>query len=93
MFGPLFFLEFAYNEWLPTMCNISKFASKKPKLCPKFVFFFCHFLKLGSLAFFEIACSNSLQQCLTSCRRKFGPKLGPKLDFLPFSQVLFIGFS
>ena len=31
---------------------------------------FCHFLKFGSLVFFEIAYKNSMQQFLTSSRGK-----------------------
>ena len=69
--------------------------------------FFCHFLEFGSEVFLEIAYDDSLRQCLTSSRvveleqtkKKFGPKLGPnrpklgpKLGFLPFSQVWFISF-
>ena len=63
---------------------------------------FHHFLESGSLVFLEIAYNNSLQQFLTSKkgkirRHKFGgpkfgqnkPKSGPKLGFLPFSQVFF----
>ena len=43
----------------------------------------CHYLKFGSLFFPKIAYIYSLQQCLTSSRRKsmkknLGPKFGPK---------------
>ena len=78
---------------------------KWPKSGQKLGGFFCHFLKFGSLVFLEIAYSDSLEQCLTFSRGKihqkknlepkFGPKgskSGPKLGFLPFSQVLFISF-
>ena len=57
---------------------------------------FCQFLQFVSLAFFEIAYNDSLQQCLTSSRGKIhekkfrGPKLGPKLGFSLFSKVRFI---
>ena len=64
-----------------------------------------HFLKFGSLFFLEIAYNDSLQQCITSSIGKAheknlwepnlgqnGPKPGPKLVFLPFSQVSFISF-
>ena len=40
---------------------------------------FCHFLEFGSLIFLEIACNDSLQQCLTSSRDKtqiWGANLG-----------------
>ena len=62
---------------------------------------FCHFYKFVLLVFHKIAHNDSLQQCLTSSRGKihtkkiflpqFGlkePKLGLKLGFLLFSQVL-----
>ena len=76
------------------------FKPNGPQLGPKIVFF-CHFSKFGSLIFLQIAYDDSLQQCLTSSTDKiyktfFGPKrpkLGPKLGFLPFSQVWFIRFS
>ena len=80
----------------------SKFEPNGPKSGPKLGFLY--FLKFHSLFFLEIACNNSLQQCLTSSRGKiyvkflwpkFGPK-GPiyvrKLDFLTFSQNWFISF-
>ena len=65
--------------------------------------FFCHFLKFGSLVFFEIAYNDSLQQCLTTNRvnpqknwgHKFGPygpKSDPKLVFCDFFKVWFISF-
>ena len=62
---------------------------------------FGYFLKFDSLVFFEIVYNDSLQQCLTSGWGKIhenffwgpkGPKLGPKLVFLPFSHVWFISF-
>ena len=59
----------------------------------------------GSLVFLEIEYNDSLQQFITSSRGKthekkfWGPNLGhnmpksgPKLVFLPFSQVWFISF-
>ena len=61
--------------------------------------------KFGLLVFLEIACNGSLQQFITSSRRKThekkfwgpnlgrnGPKSGPVLGFLPFSQVWFVSF-
>ena len=73
-----------------------------PKLGSKLVF--CH-LKFGSLVFLEIVYSDRLQQFLTSSGSKIhekslwgpnlgqkGPKSGPELAFLPFSQVWFISF-
>ena len=61
--------------------------------------------KFGSLVFLEIAYNDSLQQCLTTSRGRihekkfYGPKfgsdrskLGPKLSFLPFSQVSCVSF-
>ena len=35
---------------------------------------FCHFLRFGSLFFLEIACSDTLQQCLTTSRGKIHEK-------------------
>ena len=74
-------------------------GQNRPKSGPK-LGVFCHFLKFGSLVFLEIAYSDSLQQCITCSRgktreQKFWepnlgqnrPKSGPKLGFLPFSQV------
>ena len=66
--------------------------------------FFCHFLKFGSLVFLEIAYDDSLQRCTSSIGKSHennflgpnlgqnGPKSGPKLGFLPFSQIWFISF-
>ena len=75
-----------------------------PKFGPK-TSFFRHFLKFGSLVFLQIAYNDSLQQCLTNSRGKIHektflgsksglnrPKSGPKLGFLPFSQVWCISF-
>ena len=49
--------------------------------------FFCHFLKVASLVFFDIAQDCSLRQCLTSSRPKTSKKKkknwesgGPKLS-------------
>ena len=44
-----------------------KFGPNEPKSNPE-IRFFPHFLKFGSLVFLEIACNDSLQQCLTSSR-------------------------
>ena len=80
-----------------------EFELNRSKSGPKLGF--CHFLKFCSLVFLEIVYNDSLQQCLTSsieirstkknlepkCESK-GPKLGLKLGFLSFSQVLFISF-
>ena len=60
--------------------------------------FFTIFSKFGSLVSIEIAYSDSLQQFLTCSRGKihenklWGPNLGPRLGFLPFSQIWFISF-
>ena len=59
--------------------------------------FFCHFLKFGSLVFLEIAYDDSLQRCISSIGKShennfLGPNSGPKLGFLPFSQIWFITF-
>ena len=75
-----------------------------PKLGPT-LGVFLSFSQIWCLSFFEIACNDSLQQCLTYCRGKiyekkfWGSKFGPKgrkscpeLGFLPFSQVWFISF-
>ena len=64
------------------------------------VLVFCYFLKFGSSVFLEIACSDSLQQCVTSSRGKIyiksfwgpkfvqrGPKAGPKLGFCSMAQL------
>ena len=66
---------------------------------------FCLFLKFGLLVLFQIAYNDSLQQFIASSRGKThekifwgpnlgqnGPKSGPKLGFLPFSQDWFISF-
>ena len=65
---------------------------------------FHHFLEFGLYVFLEFAYNDSFQQYLTSSRGKtheknFGAqiwakqtKLGPKLGFLPFSEVWFISF-
>ena len=37
-------------------------------------YFFCHFLKFGSLFFLEIVYIDNLQQCLTSSRGKMHEK-------------------
>ena len=61
--------------------------------------FFCHFLWFGSLVSLKIAYTEGLQLDITSSRGKThkknwgsnlgqnGPKSGPKLRFLSFSQV------
>ena len=66
-----------------------------PKLGPTLGFL--PFSQVWSLVFLELAYNDSLQQCLTSSTCKIhekilgpkfgskGPKLGPKLGFLPFS--------
>ena len=71
------------------------------------VFFFCNFLKFGSLVFFDVTYNDSWQECLTCSRgkihekkkKKIGPEFGsnwlksdPRLIFLPFSQVWCISF-
>ena len=45
----------------------AKEAKIGPETC---LFFFCHFLKFGSLVFLAFAYSDTLQQCLTSTRDK-----------------------
>ena len=68
-------------------------------------YFFGHFLKLGLSVFLQVPYIDSLQQCITSSRGKTyeksfqgphigqkGPKSGPNLFFLLFSQVWFISF-
>ena len=62
-------------------------------------------LEFGSYVFLKITYNNSLRPCLTSRRNKIygkknwgpklgpsGPKSGPKLGLLSFSQVCFISF-
>ena len=72
---------------------------KWAKIGPKIKGFFDIFLKFGSLVFLEIAYDDSLEPCLTTRRTKthekkiVGPKLCPKLGFLPFSQGFIISFS
>ena len=66
---------------------------------------FRQFLEFGSLVFLEIACNDTLQQCLTSSNgkthekknweSKFGPKepkSDPKLVFLSFYHVWLLSF-
>ena len=58
---------------------------------------FHHYLVSESLVFLEIACIDSLQQCLRSSRGKFMKKnrrfkFGSKLGFSSFSQVWFVCF-
>ena len=77
-----------------------KFGSSKPKLGPKIVFFFFHFLKFGSLDFLGIAYNDSLQPCLTSCMDKthekknvqIWAKIRSKLgqNFLKLSLLVFL---
>ena len=79
-----------------------KFGPKGAKSGLKIGFF--HFLKFGSLVFLEIAYNDNLEQCLTTSRGKTSQKFsgahlwpnrqksGPKLVFLPFSQVWLISF-
>ena len=69
-------------EVKPTKKNFgAQIWGKWAKIEPE-IRFFPHFLKFGSLVFLEIACNDSLQQCLTSSRgityeKKFwGPNLG-----------------
>ena len=47
---------------------------KGSKIWPETRGFFCHFLKFGLLNSFEIACSDALQQFLTSSRDKIHEK-------------------
>ena len=66
---------------------------------------FCYFLKFGSLIFFEIAHSDSLQQCLACSRGKIfekilgptlwskGAKIGPKIRFFAIFSSLLDQFS
>ena len=74
----------------------TKFGAKRAKIRPK-ISFFCHFLKLGSLVFLEVAYNDNLQQCTTSSRGttyekkvgrtnlgQNGPKSGPKFGFCYF---------
>ena len=80
-----------------------KFGPKKAKSGPK-LGQNCHCLKFGSLVFLElytvIACNNVEHLVEEKPRKKFGgtnlgknrQKSGPKIVFLPFSQVWFISF-
>ena len=58
----------------------------------------CHFFQFGVLVFQEIVQDDSVKHCLTTSRDKThgksfgGPKLGPKLGFLLFSQGCIITF-
>ena len=66
---------------------------------------FCYFLKFGSLIFFEIAHSDSLQQCLACSRGKIfekilgptlwskGAKIGLKIRFFAIFSSLLDQFS
>ena len=108
-FGSLVFLEIAYNDILQQCLTSSRGKThekffgvqiwvKQTKVAPK-INFFCHFLKFGSLVYREIACNDSLQQCLTSIRgKKIVPKFGPKSSpnffffchFLKFVSLVFL---
>ena len=63
--------------------------------------FFFNFLKLVLLVFPEIAYDYGLEHYLTTSRGKsheknfWGPKLGPKLRFLPFCQgcIIFLDIA
>ena len=81
----------------------SKFGLKSPKSGPKLGYL--SFFMFDTLVFIEIAYNDSLQQCITSVRKKlsqksFGEKIWVKtgqnqaqnLFFLPFSQVWFVSF-
>ena len=67
------------------------FRPKGPNSVSKLGFF--HFLKFGSLILLEIACSDSLQQCLTCSRAKIHekkfwcPNLGQRGQNLSRNQV------
>ena len=89
-FGLSVSLEIAYNDSLQQCLtyNRSKTHEKKfwgPNLGQRERnqsrnLFFCHFLKLGSLVFLEIACNESLQQCITYLRGKmYEKKLGTQI--------------
>ena len=114
-FGSIVFLEFTYNNSLQQFLTSSrsKIHEKKfwgPNLgqrdqnrVGKQVF--CHFLKFGSLAFLEVACSDSLQQFLTSSGSKIHElffwglilakkaKIGPETRFLAVFASLVHQFS
>ena len=73
-----------------------KFRQKWAKIGPE-TSFFCHFLKLRSLDFLEIAYNYNLKQCITSCIGKthkinFGnqiwAKTGPESRFSTIFSVL-----
>ena len=93
-FCSLVFLEITCNDSLQQCLTSSRgkthekifwaqIWAKEAKIGPEtFFFFFCHFLKFGSLVFLEIAYKDSLRQCIRSSRgkthekKKFG---GPNL--------------
>ena len=66
---------------------------KRAKTGPE-VRFFCHFLKFGSLVFFETTYGNSLKQCLTINGDKTHEKdLGSKNSFFcHFGMFPSLGF-
>ena len=108
-FASLVFLEIAYNDRLQQCLTSSRGRIHEKFWAPKLghnwaqdQVFFCHFLKLGSLAYLQIAYRDSWQQCITSIRGKthekkfLGPKRSknrPKICFFTFSQVQYISFS
>ena len=84
--------------------NGRKLDSKWGFLPISWVWIIC-FLEVRLISLKFLGYDDSLRQCLTSSRgitheEKFwgpkfgpnGPKLGPKLGYLPFSQVWFISF-
>ena len=73
-----------------------EFGSKGSKLVPKLGF--CLFLKFGSLVFLEIACNDSLQQCLTSSKvrstkKNFGAQIWVEGAKIRFETRFFAIFS
>ena len=104
-FSSLVFLEIAYNDSLQQCLTSStdkiyekffwaQICTKGDKIGSETRFFY-HFLKFGSLDFLEIACNNSLQQCLISGRGTTHEKifLGPTFGQIGPESRFFTIFS
>ena len=84
-FGSLVFLQIAFNDSLQQCLTSSRGKIHKKNFEAQFwvkgakigseTRFFCHFLKFGSSVFHEIVYNDSLQQSITSSRRKTHEKI------------------